>query len=44
MELNIPPPDLTLKALDQAIVAANPPSVRTYLQCNNLGQDCERQT
>ena len=44
MDLNIPPPDLTLKALDQAIVAANPPSVRTYLQCNNLGQECERQT
>jgi hypothetical protein len=42
MELNLPAPDKTLEAVDQAIIAANPASVRTYIQCSNLGKDCER--
>jgi hypothetical protein len=42
MELNLPAPDKTLEAVDQAIIAANPPSVRSYLQCSSLGKDCER--
>ena len=43
MELNLPAPDKTLEAVDRAIIAANPPSVRSYLQCSSLGKDCERE-
>ena len=43
MELNLAV-DETLEDINQEIVKRNPPSARSYLQCNNLGADCERQT
>ena len=36
--------DETLEDINQEIVKRNPPSSRSYLQCNNLGADCERQS
>lgn len=45
MELNLAiDTDETLADVCQEIVKRNPPSARTYLQCNNLGADCERQS
>lgn len=43
MELNLAV-DETLEDINQEIVKRNPPSSRSYLQCNNLGADCERQS
>ena len=43
MELNLAV-DETLEDINQEIVKANPPSARSYLQCNNLGHSCERKS